>query len=60
MMNALTLDQNISIKEVLNTPDETEDIISVCDRLIISLKDAQKNAEDMLVRLNEFRTYNEK
>ncbi|PKM55000.1 MerR family transcriptional regulator [Petrocella atlantisensis] len=55
MMNALTLDQNISIKEVLNTPDETEDIISVCDRLIISLKDAQKNAEDMLVRLNDMK-----
>jgi DNA-binding transcriptional MerR regulator len=55
MMHALTLDQNISIKDILNTPDETEDIISVCDKLIISLNDARHNAEEILTKLHEFR-----
>ncbi|MCF8019491.1 MAG: MerR family transcriptional regulator [Vallitaleaceae bacterium] len=60
MMNALTLDQNISIKEVLNTPDETEDIISVCDKLISSLKEARHNAEEMLIRLQEMKNKHKK
>ncbi|PKM58196.1 MAG: MerR family transcriptional regulator [Firmicutes bacterium HGW-Firmicutes-3] len=60
MMHALTIDKNISIKEVLNTPEETEDIISVCDRLIISLNHARENAKDMLIRLQEMKSKHKK
>jgi len=55
MMHALSLDDTVHIKEVLNTPDETEDIISVCDKLIGSLNHAKQNAEEMLIRLHEMK-----
>ena len=36
------------MKQVLNTPQADADIISVCDRLIVSLRDAEENAEKMI------------
>ena len=55
MMHAFSVDKSISIKEVLNTPGETEDIISVCDHLIISLKHAKNNAEAILISLYDMK-----
>ena len=49
MMNALDKNLIADINETLNTPDESEDIISVCDRLIVSLVAARENA--MLIKL---------
>ena len=37
MLNKLSEDHKADINEVLNSPNENEDIISVCDKLIISL-----------------------
>ena len=48
MLNALEYNPLVNIKEVLNTPEVDADIVSVCDRLIVSLKDAEKNAEKMI------------
>ena len=48
MLNALEQNPQINIKQVLNTPQADADIVSVCDRLIVSLKDAEKNAEKMI------------
>lgn len=48
MLNQLSQNPNTDIKKALNTPKEDADIISVCDRLIISLTDAEKNAEKMI------------
>ena len=48
MLNALMHNPEVNIKQVLNTPQADADIVSVCDRLIISLKDAEKNAEKMI------------
>ena len=44
MLNALEQNPQINIKQVLNTPQSDSDIVSVCDKLISSLKDAEKNA----------------
>ena len=48
MLNALEQNPQINIKQVLNTPQSDSDIVSVCDKLISSLKDAEKNAEKMI------------
>ena len=48
MLNALEHNPQIDMKQVLNTPQTDSDIVSVCDRLIVSLKDAEENAEKMI------------
>ena len=48
MLNALMHNPEVNIKQILNTPQSDADIVSVCDRLIVSLKDAEKNAEKMI------------
>ena len=48
MLNALEDNPQVNIKQVLNTPQSDADIVSVCDRLIVSLKKAEKNAEKMI------------
>ena len=48
MLHALEHNPQVNIKQVLNTPTADTDIVSVCDRLIISLRDAEKNAEKMI------------
>ena len=48
MLHALEHNPQVNIKQVLNTPQADADIVSVCDRLIVSLKDAEKNAEKMI------------
>lgn len=55
MMNALSENENINIEQVLNTPSENEDIISVCDRLILSLNEARANAQQMVAMLIEMK-----
>ena len=42
MLNALEHNPQANIEQVLNTPKEDTDIISVCDRLIVSLQAAEK------------------
>ena len=44
LLQQLSENPNVDIRIVLNTPKQTDDIISVCDRLIISLVAAEKNA----------------
>ena len=55
MLNALEHNPQIDMKQVLNTPQEDADIISVCDRLIVSLNDAEENAEKMITILLEMK-----
>lgn len=47
MMNELSKNKNANIHQILNSPDENEDVISVCDKLIASLNSAKENAEIM-------------
>ncbi len=56
MLNALDQNAKADIDEVLNTPHHNEEIISACDRLIISLNAAKENAvliRSMLHKLND-------
>ena len=55
MLNKLSDHNEADINEVLNSPNENEDIISVCDKLIISLNLAAKNAEEILEMLYEIK-----
>ena len=55
MLNALEHNPQVDMKQVLNTPGEDSDIVSVCDRLIVSLKDAEENAEKMITILLEMK-----
>ena len=55
MLNALEHNPQIDMRQVLNTPQTDSDIVSVCDRLIVSLKDAEENAEKMITILLEMK-----
>lgn len=55
MLNALEHNPQIDMKQVLNTPEEDTDVVSVCDKLIVSLKDAENNAEKMINILLEMK-----
>lgn len=48
MLHALSDDPHTNIKQVLNTSKDDADIVSVCDRLIISLQRAAENARKMI------------
>lgn len=56
MLNALEYDPNTNIEQVLNTPKEDTDIISVCDKLIVSLNAAEKNAQIMITLLENMKS----
>ncbi len=45
MLNELSKNKNANIHQILDSPDENEDVISVCDKLIASLNSAKENAE---------------
>lgn len=53
MMNAKSQNESIDTKQVLNTPNVDEDIVSVCDKLIISLNSAKENAEKIIDMLKD-------
>lgn len=53
MLRQLSKDPNIDIREALNTPKQNEDIISVCDKLLVSLDAAEKNAGMIMKMLQE-------
>lgn len=48
------MDKN-NILNILNTPEDEEDIISACDRLIDSLEKAIKNAYEVILMLREIK-----
>lgn len=48
------------ILDVLNTPDDNEDIISACDKLIVSLDNAIKNAYEAIELIREIKQMNKK
>ena len=44
LLNQLSQNPDTDIRVTLNTPKQSEEIISVCDRLIVSLSTAERNA----------------
>ena len=55
MLSQLSRDPEADIRELLNTPDEEANIITACDKLIESLKDAVKNAQSMIEMLKDMK-----
>lgn len=53
MLNTLSQNPEADIRQVIDTPKENDDIISVCDRLLTSLHHAEQNAEAMLTYLQK-------
>ena len=51
MLNALSVNPDINIKFVIGMPEENEDIITACDKLLLSLDDASENARFMKATL---------
>ncbi|MDC4240311.1 MerR family transcriptional regulator [Clostridium tertium] len=51
MINAISNSSEVDIKEVINTPDNNEDIVTACDKLLTSLNNAEKNANVILKQL---------
>lgn len=55
MLRQLSKDPNADISAVLNTPKQDADIVSVCDRLIVSLSAAEENAYKILSMLRDMK-----
>jgi DNA-binding transcriptional MerR regulator len=55
MLNELSLNPQANIKKVIDTPKETDDIISVCDKLLTSLRHAEENAQNILTQLSKMK-----
>ncbi|MFD1177113.1 MerR family transcriptional regulator [Paenibacillus puldeungensis] len=55
MLRALYSDPEANLREVIDTPGEDDDIVSVCDKLLTSLQAAETNALQMLVQLGQMK-----
>lgn len=55
LLQQLSQNPDTDIRATLNTPKQTEDIISACDRLIASLSEAEKNAITILDMLHDMK-----
>ena len=55
MLNALSGNADANIQKALDTPDAQTDIISVCDKLLTSLGEAETNARSMLDQIAKLR-----
>ena len=55
MLQQLSKNPGTDIRKALNTPKADEEIITVCDKLIVSLKNAEKNAENMIEMLENMK-----
>ncbi len=55
MLNTLSQNPGANIRQVIDTPDEDDDIISVCDKLLTSLHYAEQNGEVMVAHLEKMK-----
>lgn len=55
LLQQLSRDPKTDVRATLNTPKQSDDIISVCDRLIVSLSSAEKNACNVLDMLQDMK-----
>lgn len=56
LLQQLSQNPDTDIRATLNMPKQTDDIISVCDRLIVSLSDAEKNAYKIRAMLQDMKS----
>lgn len=55
LLRQLDKNPDTDIRATLNTPKQSDDIISVCDKLIVSLSEAEKNAYTILSILQDMK-----
>ena len=55
LLQQVSQNSDTDVRAALNTPKQTDDIISVCDRLIVSLCAAEKNAYKVLDMLHDMK-----
>ncbi|MDD6071512.1 MAG: MerR family transcriptional regulator, partial [Clostridiales bacterium] len=55
MMQKLSENPEADIREILDTPGQNDDIILVCDRLLLSLSKAEINAGRIMDLLKEMK-----
>ncbi len=55
MMQQLSVNPTADIRKILDTPGQNDDIISACDRLLLSLSKAEINAEKIMSMLKEMK-----
>ncbi|MGN0498268.1 MAG: MerR family transcriptional regulator [Acutalibacteraceae bacterium] len=55
LLQQLSQNPDTDIQATLNTPKQSDDIISVCDRLIVSLSEAEKNAYKIRAMLKDMK-----
>lgn len=55
MMQQLRENPEADIREILDTPEQNDNIISACDRLLLSLSKAEINAEKIMTILKEMK-----
>lgn len=55
MLNTLSQNPEADIRQAIDTPNKNEDIISVCDKLLSSLRFAEQNAENMIAHLEKMK-----
>lgn len=53
MLNSLSGNADADIGDALDTPDAQADIVSVCDKLLTSLTEAERNAKSMLGQIKK-------
>lgn len=54
MLSALSRDPETNLEMVIDTPQEDEDIVSACDKLLTSLTKGEKNIKNILTKLKVF------
>ena len=55
MLSALSRDPEINLEKVIDTPQEDENIVSACDKLLTSLSKGEKNIIHILSQLKVFK-----
>ena len=55
LVNKLSKEKNASVEKTLNTPSEIEDIVSACDKLILSLEHALDDARQIMDFIEEIK-----
>lgn len=55
MLQQLWVNPKTDIREILDTPEQNDDIISACDRLLLSLSKAEINAGKIMTMLKEMK-----
>ena len=57
LMNKLTLSRQVAIAATLDTPDESEEIVSVCDHLLFALSCAREDTQQMPAHIRQMKMF---